>query len=290
MRFQATLARDIQISGIGLHSGCFLNVRLSPAEPGHGIVFRRTDVGQLIPALAEEAGAFDYATSLGPRGRELGTVEHLLSAAYGMGIDNLLVEVDGPEIPILDGSAAPWVRLFRRAGVFRQSSPTHPLIPSRTLSVSGPGGKRLEIRPARELRISYTIDFPHPLVGKQSITLVLSPDTFAEHIAPARTFGFLSEYELLKKHGLARGAAMDNCIVIGEERVENGELRFPDEFVRHKVLDLMGDLALVGRPVVGHIIATRGGHALHAALARLLRQEATAHAAGTLETARAAKG
>lgn len=273
MRYQSTLAHPTRVSGVGLHSGRHVNVLLQPTEPGHGIVFYRSDVDEFIPAVAESAGQFDHATSLGPRGRDIGTVEHLLAAAYGTALDNVLIEVDGPEVPILDGSAAPWLEAFRHVGIVRQSLPAQPLVLSRTLSVTGPHGKRIEIRPARELRITYTIDFPSPVIGRQSITVVVNPESFARHLAPARTFGFLSEYETLKAHGLARGASLENCVVVGDDRVENGELRFPDEFVRHKALDLVGDLALVGRPVLGHVIAWRGSHALHASLARLLRQE-----------------
>ena len=273
MRLQSTLARPFRITGIGLHSGRHVDLVLHPAREGHGVVFYRSDVDIFIPALAEEAGRFEHATSLGVKGRDVSTVEHLLAAASGAGIDNLLVEVNGPEIPILDGSAAPWLEAFHAAGVARQASPIRTFTPRQTLVVSGPHGKRIEIRPARELRITYSIDFPHAIIGRQSITVVVSPDTFARHLSPARTFGFLAEYETLKAHGLARGADAHNCIVIGEDRIENGELRFPDEFVRHKALDLLGDLALVGRPVLGHVIAHRAGHAMHAALAGLLREQ-----------------
>jgi UDP-3-O-[3-hydroxymyristoyl] N-acetylglucosamine deacetylase len=285
MRAQATLSRPLRIAGIGLHTGRHVDVVVTPAPADHGIVFYRSDVDRFIPALVEEAGAFDHATSLGPRGGEVGTVEHFLSAAVGIGLDNLLVEVNGPEIPILDGSAAPWVAAFRQTGLERQPQQIRPFAPTRTIALTGSNGKRLELRPANELRITYTIDFPHPAVGRQSITLVVTPESYTRHLAPARTFGFLSEYEQLKAHGLARGASMANCIVIGSEGVENGALRFADEFVRHKALDLLGDLALVGRPVLGHIVAHRGGHALHAALARALSEEA-----GTLQVAPAAGG
>jgi UDP-3-O-[3-hydroxymyristoyl] N-acetylglucosamine deacetylase len=276
MRAQSTLSRPLRVSGVGLHSGRHVDALLTPAPADHGIVFYRSDVDRYVPALVEEAGTLDHATTLGARGSEVGTVEHLLSAAYGLGVDNLLVELNGPEVPILDGSSAPWVAAFRNAGLERQSAPIRPLAVSRTHVVNGPNGKRLEIRPARDLRISYTIDFPHPAVGKQSITVVVTPESYARHLAPARTFGFLPEYEHLKAHGLARGASLTNCIVIGGDGVENGALRFADEFVRHKALDLLGDLALVGRPVLGHVVAHRGGHALHAQLAKLLRTEAQA--------------
>ena len=276
MRAQNTLARRVRLAGIGLHSGRHVHVVLHPAVPGHGIVFYRSDVDFFIRAVAEEAGRFDHATTLGERGRDVTTVEHLLSAAVGAGLDNVLVELDGPEVPILDGSALPWLDAFETAGLAPQDALAMPFAPSRVVAVPGSGGKKLEIRPARDLRVTYTIDFPNPAVGRQSITVVLTPGSYAAHLAPARTFGFLSEYEALKAHGLARGAREDNCIVVGDDRVENGALRFPDEFVRHKALDLLGDLALVGRPVVGHIVAHKAGHAMHATLARLLREECRA--------------
>lgn len=274
MRLQTTLARTVSVTGVGLHSGHSVRAVLRPAPAGRGIVFARTDIGVAIPAVADAAGRLDFATSLGERGRDIGTVEHLLSAAVGLGLDNLTVEVDGPEVPILDGSAAPWVAEILAAGLVSLGSSARPFAVRKTITVHGPGGKWIEIRPAKELRVTYSIDFPHPAVGKQSISLVLSPETYAEHLAPARTFGFLAEYDYLRAKGLAQGASPENCIVVGEETVLNGNLRFADEFVRHKVLDLVGDLALVGRPVVGHVVAHRAGHALHAALAKEVRQAA----------------
>ena len=273
MRNQTTLARPVRVAGTGLHTGRRVTATLRPAGEDSGIAFYRSDTGTLVPALAEEAGRLEYATSLGAAGEEIGTVEHLLSALAGLGVDNLLVEVDGPEIPVLDGSALPWVEAVRGAGLVRQGARIEPYRPDRTIGVDAGHGKRIEIRPSRDLRITYSIDFPHAAIGQQSITLVLSPDTYATHLAPARTFGFLSEYEFLKSRGLARGASPENCIVVGEDRVENGTLRFPDEFVRHKALDLVGDLALVGCPVLGHVVAHRAGHALHTALARRIREE-----------------
>ncbi len=285
MLVQTTLARPVRLSGIGLHSGRHVNVVLRPAGADHGIVFWRRDVDAFVPAIAEAAGRFDHATTLGERGRDVSTVEHLLSAAVGVGIDNVLVEVDGPEVPILDGSALPWLEAFATAGFAPLAALRDSFTPSRVVSVPASGGRKLEIRPARDLRVTYTIDFPSPAIGRQSLTVVLTRETYATHVAPARTFGFLSEYEQLKQHGLARGASAENCIVVGEDHVENGELRFPDEFVRHKVLDLLGDLALVGRPVTGHVVAHKAGHAMHAALAARLREEARATGRGNTAAA-----
>ena len=276
MRAQSTLVRRVRLSGIGLHTGRHVRVVLHPARADHGVVFYRSDVDAFLPAVAEAAGRFDHATSLGERGRDVATVEHLLSATVGAGLDNLLVELDGPEVPILDGSALPWLDAFETAGLVALNARAVPFVPSRVLAVSESGGRKLEIRPARDLRVTYTIDFSNAVVGRQSITVVVTPESYAAHIAPARTFGFLAEYEMLKAHGLARGAREDNCIVVGDDRVENGDLRFADEFVRHKALDLLGDLALVGRPVLGHVVAHKAGHAMHATLARLLREESRA--------------
>src|SRR6202158_1244839 len=268
MRAQNTLVRRVRLAGIGLHTGRHVRVVLHPARAEHGVVFYRSDVDAFIPAVAEAAGCSAHATTLGERGRDVTTVEHLLSAAVGAGLDNLLVELDGPEVPILDGSALPWLEAFQTAGLVALHARAFPFVPSRA--------RTLEIRPPRDLRVTYTIDFPNPAVGRQSITAVLTPESYAAHIAPARTFGFLAEYEALKAHGRARGAREDNCIVVGDNRVENGDLRFADEFVRHKALDLLGDLALVGRPVLGHVVAHKAGHAMHATLARLLREESRA--------------
>jgi len=271
---QTTLGRTISVSGVGLHSGRKVRVTLRPAPAGRGIVFVRTDIGVVIPAVAEEAGRLDFATSLGEPGREVGTIEHLLSAAVGLGLDNLTVEIDGPEVPILDGSSAPWVAEIRKAGLVSLGSAARPFAVTSTLSVHGSDGKWIEIRPAKEFRVSYSIDFPNPAIGRQSISLVLTPEIYADHLAPARTFGFLAEYDYLRSKGLAQGASEDNCIVVGDSDIMNGSLRFADEFVRHKTLDLIGDLALVGRPVIGHVVAHRAGHALHTALAKKIRQAA----------------
>lgn len=256
-----------------MHTGRQIRVHVHPAAAGNGIVFRRTDVDATIPALAENAGRLEYATALGEPGQDVSTVEHFLAACYGEEIDNLLVEVDGPEMPILDGSSLPWLELLDKAGRVDLSFPISPLKVTAPLVVTGFHGKHLEIRPSSDLRVTYSIDFPHPAIGKQAITVVVTPENFRRHLAPARTFGFLAEYEFLKSKGLARGASAENCIVIGDEGVENGDLRFADEFVRHKALDLVGDLALAGRPVVGHIMAHRAGHRMHAQLTRMIREE-----------------
>ncbi len=274
MRLETTLSHPVSITGVGLHTGKPLYVRLLPAPEGHGIVFFRTDVSARIPAIAESAGRLDYATALGEPGREVSTVEHFLAACLSQNVDNILVEVSGPELPILDGSALPWIQILDRAGRQTLTQLVEPISVEETLSINGFVGKHIEIRPSSDFRITYSIDFPHPAIRKQAMTIVISPENFRRHISAARTFGFFAEYEYLKSRGLARGASLENCIVIGKDTVENGPLRFPDEFVRHKILDLVGDLALLGRPLLGHVVAHRAGHQLHAALALRIRQYA----------------
>ncbi|PYQ13232.1 MAG: UDP-3-O-[3-hydroxymyristoyl] N-acetylglucosamine deacetylase [Acidobacteria bacterium] len=271
MPYRRTLRRAVGCTGIGLHSGRPVRLELKPAPAGHGIRFARTDVGVEIPASLEYLARLDHATTLSRDGVSVDTVEHLLSAFQGLGVDDVLVEVDGPEVPILDGSGAPFVILIHEAGL-------KPLAASRTyLKVLRPvevvrGAKSIRISPADHFRVSYVIGFDHPLLRHQAASFRVAADTFAEAIAPARTFGFLREVETLRRSGLALGGSLDNAVVIGETGVLNNRLRFADEFVRHKILDAIGDLTLLGHPVVGHVEATRAGHALHAALCQRLRE------------------
>ena len=269
MIYRRTLRREVACTGIGLHSGKPVRLRLLPAPAEHGIRFARTDVGVEIPATLAHIGGQDHATTLTLGGVSIGTVEHLLAALSGLGVDDVRVEVDGPEVPILDGSAAPFVILLHEAGL-------RPLaVPRVLLKVLAPvevrhGGKGARLVPADHFEVSYSIGFDHPLLRHQALSLRLTPRTFTDAIAPARTFGFLREVEMLRKSGLALGGSLENAVVIGETGVLNNKLRFEDEFVRHKILDAVGDLALLGRPLVGRLEATRAGHALHAAVARKL--------------------
>jgi UDP-3-O-[3-hydroxymyristoyl] N-acetylglucosamine deacetylase len=255
-------------TGIGLHSGRPVRLQLKPAPAEYGIRFYRTDHDVEIAATLENLARLDHATTLSRDDVSVETVEHLLSALHALGVDDVRVEVDGPEIPIMDGSAAPFVILIHEAGL-------RPLAVSRRyLKILKPvevvrGGKSARLLPADHFTVSYTIGFDHPLLRHQSLTLRVAPNTFATDIAPARTFGFLREVETLRRAGLALGGSLENAVVIGETGVLN-TLRFEDEFVRHKVLDAIGDLTLVGYPVVGHLEAVKAGHALHAALAREL--------------------
>lgn len=275
MSYRRTLKRAVGCTGIGLHSGKPVRLGLKPAPAGHGIRFRRTDCAVEIPASLEHLSRLDHATTLSRSGASIETVEHLLSALYGLGVDDALVEVDGPEVPILDGSAAPFVILIHEAGM-------RPLAASRQyLKVLEPvevvrGGKSVRLVPADHFRVSYTIGFDHPLLRHQSASFRLTPESFCEEVAPARTFGFLREVETLRKSGLALGGSLDNAIVIDETGVLNKKLRFEDECVRHKILDAIGDLALLGYPILGHMEATKAGHGLHAALALKLRETPSA--------------
>jgi UDP-3-O-[3-hydroxymyristoyl] N-acetylglucosamine deacetylase len=269
MGYRRTLRRDVGCTGIGLHSGKAVRLRLLPAPAEHGIVFRRTDVGADIPARLDCLGEQDHATTLTRDGVSVGTVEHLLSALFGLGVDDALVEVDGPEIPILDGSAAPFVILVHEAGLKPWNVARQYLEVLETVEVVR-GGKVARLSPSPHFEIGYSIGFDHPLLRHQSLHVRLTPRAFAETIAPARTFGFLREVETLRRHGLALGGSLDNAVVISETGVLNNKLRFEDEFVRHKILDAVGDLALLGHPLLGQFEATKAGHALHAAVARKL--------------------
>jgi len=270
---QTTLRTPVSIEGIALHTGHHVRATFRPAPEDHGIVFRREDhPGVTLPALPESALGFDHATTLGVGSVQVGTVEHALSAARGLGIDNLDIEVRGDELPILDGSAMPFVRLFQAAGVERQQRARRPIQIARRREIRR-GDKSISVQPGRGLTITYEIDFPHRAIGHQSLTIEIAPEAYASRIAPARTFGFLHEIDYLRQRGLARGGSLQNAIVLDEKNILSGPLRFPDEFVRHKILDLVGDLALLGRPVEGKIHARKAGHALHAELVRELAQE-----------------
>lgn len=268
MAYRRTLKRDVRCTGIGLHSGKPVQLTLRPAAAEHGIRFRRTDAGVEIPATLENLARLDHATTLSAGGISIETVEHLLSALRGLGVDDVLVEVDGPEVPILDGSAAPFVILIHEVGLRLLPVPRQYLKVLETVEVVR-GSKSVRLSPSDTFQVSYTIGFDHPLLRHQSVSLEVTLEKYVEQIAPARTFGFLSDVEAMRRRGLALGGSLENAVVIGESGVLN-TLRFEDEFVRHKVLDAIGDLALLGHPIVGHLQAHKAGHALHAALARKL--------------------
>jgi UDP-3-O-[3-hydroxymyristoyl] N-acetylglucosamine deacetylase len=258
---QRTIRQAVGLSGVGLHSGKPVHVDVSPAPPNFGIVFHVAGHDEPIPAAPESVVDSHYATTVGRNGIRVQTVEHLLAAAAGLGIDNLRVTVDGPEIPAADGSAKPFVTLFAAAGRATQSASRRRIVIPHPIRVGG-GGRWIQIVPADTFRISYTLDHPHPAIGTLALSCVPSERMFVEDFAPARTYGFLKDLGWLRRNGLARGGSLENAIVVGQRGVLN-RLRYRDEFVRHKILDLIGDLALLGRPVVGHVIARNAGHDLN---------------------------
>jgi UDP-3-O-[3-hydroxymyristoyl] N-acetylglucosamine deacetylase len=267
MRFETTINRDFKVSGVGLHSGVPVNLRMTPAPAGTGIVFRRTDLGKVfsIPASWKNVARVSYATSLMRQGVWIWTTEHLLSTLYSFAIDNAYIEMDNFEVPILDGSGKPFVDLLRSVGVRQLRRRRKYLRIRRPVTVED-GRKRISILPDNAFRLTCEIDFSEP-VGKQSLEMEVTPERYAAELSPARTFGFESELEQLREMGLIRGASLDSAVCFTAGGVLNpGGLRFPDECCRHKALDLIGDLALIGRPLLGHVIAERAGHAMHTAL------------------------
>jgi UDP-3-O-[3-hydroxymyristoyl] N-acetylglucosamine deacetylase len=271
---EQTLRSAVACSGIGLHSGAPVFLQILPAPPGTGIVFRRTDLdGFQIEANGHNVARVSYATSLMKKGVLISTTEHLLSAFTGLGVDNAIVELDNLELPILDGSALPFVELIQKAGIRKQRRPRRYMKILREVEMRE-GNKFISVYPANSYSVSYSINFPHPLIGKETFQVELSNGSYLRNIAAARTFGSREDEKAMRNMGLIRGASSDNCIVLTRDGVENGPLRFPDEFVRHKVLDLVGDLALLGKPILGKIVADRAGHAMHTALvSRILRDQ-----------------
>ena len=270
MHFQQTLRRSVTCAGIGLHSGHKVSLSLKAGLPDSGIRFRRADLdGHEIPAMVENVSGIHYATGLEVDSGSVETVEHLLAALISMGVDNVIIELNQREVPIMDGSAAPFVYLVQEAGTRRQAKARRFLKVTRPISLSM-GDKQIALYPSEHFKISYSISFDHPLLEHQSREIQLNKESFVDQIAPARTFGFLKEVERLRRQGLALGGSLDNVIVLSESGVLNRSLRFEDEFVRHKILDAIGDLALVGYPLIGHLVVNRGGHALHTAFASMV--------------------
>ncbi len=270
---QTTLASSVEIDGIGLHTGVKVHLRLVPAPPDTGYVFRRTDLGGFeIPATVESVAHCGYATTLMRTGVMLSTVEHLLAALRGSNIDNVYIEVDNLEIPILDGSAEEFAEMIERAGTVTQPLARRALLVRERVAFEQ-GNRRISVEPADSYQIDCLIDFSHPLIGIQRFSLELNDGAFTREIAAARTFGFTAEIEELQRSNLIRGGSLDNAIVLTPEGMMNKEeLRFRDEFVRHKILDIIGDLALLGMPLLGRVTAERSGHIMHAGLmSKLLR-------------------
>ncbi|MDI6736349.1 MAG: UDP-3-O-acyl-N-acetylglucosamine deacetylase [bacterium] len=262
---QQTIKKELEYSGIGLHTGEQIHLVFKPATAGTGIVFVRQDLSgkPMIKACPENVNNTWRELSLKKNGVEIHTVEHLLAALSGLGIDNIEIAVNGDEIPIGDGSALPFVELLKDEIISRNTSkkvfrPKEPL-----WAGSSTEDKQVILLPSDEWRITYTIDFEHPVVKTQLATFVITQEVFVKEIAPARTFGFLKEVESLHARGLAKGGSLENAIVIGEDKILNDSLRFENELVRHKILDLIGDFSLIGMPILGHVIAIKSGHDLN---------------------------
>ncbi|MGA2148775.1 MAG: UDP-3-O-acyl-N-acetylglucosamine deacetylase [Bryobacteraceae bacterium] len=266
MRFETTTQRPAEASGVGLHSGVPVRIRILPAPVSSGIVFVRTDLDNFtVPASWRHVARVSYATSLMRRGVLISTTEHLLSVFYAMGVDNAYVEIDNLEVPILDGSGLPFIRLIEEAGIRQYRRRRRYLRVRRPVTVEDKG-KRISILPADSFRLTCETDYPPP-VGRQIIELELTPERFSSQIAFARTFGWEADLDQMRNMGLIRGASLENAVCFTRHGVMNdGGLRAEDECCRHKALDLIGDLALLGRPLLGHVIAERAGHAMHAAL------------------------
>ena len=272
---QTTIAKPASAEGVGLHTGVYGHIRLVPAPADTGIVFRRVDLDNfLIEAQGHNVARVSYATSLMKQGVLLSTTEHLLAAIYSCGIDNIYIEIDSIEVPILDGSAEPFMQMLEEAGTRRLRRKRRYLQVLKPLEVVE-GDRRIGIYPADEFRVRCYVDFPHPLVGQQEVEMLVSPETFRHLLARARTFCFERDIEPLRSMGLIRGGTLENAIVLTSDGVMNGPLRFPDEFGRHKALDLIGDLALAGLPLLGHVEAHKAGHALHTQLVSRLLADPT---------------
>ncbi len=273
MDSQRTIRRKVSVQGIGLHTGEPVRLTLSPAASDTGILFRAAD-GTLIPANTEHVVNSHFATTLGAFGVRVRTVEHLMAAAHGLGIDNLLVDVSGGELPAMDGSASGFVEMLEQAGRVSLAVPRQALAIDAAIRVEE-GDRFIQVVPSDTFRISYTLDHDHPVIGLQVASVEITETAFVDELAPARTYGFLRDVGAMRRNGLARGGSLDNAVVVGKRSVLNDNLRFPDEFVRHKILDLVGDLFLLGRPLVGHVVARNAGHALNYRLLVAI-QEATA--------------
>jgi UDP-3-O-[3-hydroxymyristoyl] N-acetylglucosamine deacetylase len=273
--FEHTIRSEVAFQGIGLHSGAAVSMRLIPAPAGSGVVFRRMDLdGFEIPANGRNVAKVSYATSLMRQSVLISTTEHLLSALVGFGIDNVIVQIDNLEVPILDGSALPYVLAFQRVGVKRQKRRREYIRILKEVEVRE-GSKFIGVYPGTGYTIEYRIEFPDP-IGFEVFTCDLESGIYADLVAPARTFGWKEDEPMLRNMGLIRGVSEQSAIILTREGVQNGPLRFDDEFVRHKVLDLIGDLALAGKRIQGKVVAERAGHAMHTALVKRLMQDRSA--------------
>jgi UDP-3-O-[3-hydroxymyristoyl] N-acetylglucosamine deacetylase len=266
-RYQRTLRAEIEFSGIGLHTGYPVELRLVPAPVNRGIVFRRADLRYFeIEATRAHVARVSYATTLMKKGVMISTVEHLLSALYGLGIDNLYIDLNSMEVPIMDGSGKIFLEAIESTGIMEQNALRQYIVIQEPIEVRQKD-KFAGVYPCPTPKATYIIDFPHNAIGRQEIAIDLTPDSYRREIGMARTFGFVADVEYLKRCGLIRGGSLENAVVLDERGIVNNHLRYPDEFVRHKLLDLLGDISLVGYPIIGHLHAEKAGHAIHAALA-----------------------
>jgi UDP-3-O-[3-hydroxymyristoyl] N-acetylglucosamine deacetylase len=266
-KYQRTLRQETQFRGIGLHTGYPVTLTLKPAPPGAGIRFRRTDLKSFeIEALRAHVAKVSYATTLMKKGVMISTVEHILSALYGLGIDNLYLDINSMEVPILDGSGGGFIEAIQKAGIAEQEALRQYIVIEKPIEVRQ-DNKVAGVYPDRNPNATYIIDFEHSAIGYQRIQMELTPESYCRELAMARTFGFVSDIEYLKSLGLIRGGSLENAVVLDPSGIVNNHLRFPNEFVRHKLLDLLGDISLVGYPIIGHLYAERAGHAIHTALA-----------------------
>ncbi|HLJ22672.1 MAG TPA: UDP-3-O-acyl-N-acetylglucosamine deacetylase [Candidatus Acidoferrales bacterium] len=266
MSYQTTIEKPVSTTGVGLHTAVKSHLRLLPAPANTGIVFRRVDLDNFeIEAHVRNVARVSYATSLMKKGVLLSTTEHLLAALYSCGVDNVYIELDALELPILDGSSQPFIDMLGIAGIQRLRKRRRYLKVVKPLEFTD-GGRRIGIYPANDFQVRCFVEYAHPAVGAQEVEMRVGRESFSRMLAPARTFGFVQDFEGLRRMGLIRGGSLENAIVLNESGVMNGPLRFPDEFGRHKALDLIGDLALVGRPLLARVEAYKAGHALHTQL------------------------
>jgi UDP-3-O-[3-hydroxymyristoyl] N-acetylglucosamine deacetylase len=269
---QRTLRDSVTCAGIGLHSGEKVRMTIKPAPPDTGIRFIRKDLPgkHVIKAHFDSVVNTTMCTVIGNNGNHVSTIEHLMAAFFGFGIDNAMVEIDGPEVPIMDGSSAPFIFLLKSTGIKEQRKPKEYILIKKTINIQE-GNRSITIKPSKELKISFTIDFHHPLISNQQYDFSFSGKGFIDEISRARTFGFLKDIETLREAGLARGGSLDNAVVIDDFRVINEDgLRYSNEFVRHKILDFLGDIAVMGPPIIGHFIISKSGHSLNHAMLKKL--------------------
>jgi len=273
---QRTIKKPVNCTGIGLHSGKKVNLAIKPAPVNHGIKFIRTDLlnSPGITAHFNQVVDTSLATVIGSDGCIVSTIEHVMASFAGLSIDNALVELDAYEVPVMDGSAGPFIEMIKRAGIKNQSAPRHFFLIKEPIMLEE-ADKSVSVYPSETFKITYTIEFDHPLIKKQTYSLDLSDEIFESKICRARTFGFLHEVEYMKRYGLARGGSLENAVVIDKDSIVNEDgLRFKNEFVRHKILDCLGDFSLLGMPVLGHLIVVKSGHAFnHAFLEKFFSQK-----------------